>query len=81
MAIQNKSKLRIYRESTWKIGFEEYLDYAKAAPSRLLSKFCSGTHGLFEELGRDKGGGSQECQNCWTCKVLVEQVLFECILR
>ena len=40
---------------------------------------CLGTHGLFEELGRDdKGGGSQECPNGGACKESVEHVLFEC---
>ena len=39
------------------IGFEEYLEYVKGAPSRWFLKFRSSTHGLFEELGRhDKGG-------------------------
>ena len=58
--------------------FEEYLEYVKGAPSRLFLKFRSGTHGLFEELGRhDKGAGSQECSNCRACKESVEHVLFE----
>ena len=40
------------------IGFKEYLEYVKGAPSRLFLKFGLGTHGLFEELGRhDKGVG------------------------
>ena len=35
---------------------------------------------LFEELVRhDKGGGSQECPSCGTCKESVECVLFECV--
>ena len=42
-------------------------------------KFHSGTHGLFEELGRHaKGGGSLECANCGACKELVERTCFEC---
>ena len=37
----------------------------------------SGTHGLFEELGRHaKSGGSHECPNCGPCKESVEHVLF-----
>ena len=61
------------------IGFEEYLEYIKGAASRLFFKFRSGTHGLFEELGRHVGrGGSQECPNCGACKESVEHVLFEC---
>ena len=50
MASQHKSKLGVYRKLKWEIGIKECL------------KFHSGTHGLFEELGRhDKEGGSQEC--------------------
>ena len=68
LALQHKSELQVYRELKWKIGFEKCLEYIKGAPSRLFLKFCSGTHGLFEELGRhDKGGGLQECPNCGAC--------------
>ena len=60
----------------WETGFEEYLEYVKEAPSRLFLKFCSCTHGLFEELGRhDKGSGSQEWPNCGACKESVDHVL------
>ena len=52
MALQHKSKLQLYRELKREIGFEEYLEYVKEALSRLFFKFRSGTHGLFEELGR-----------------------------
>ena len=77
MALQHKSKLQVYREFKREIGFEEYLECVKEAPSRLFLKFYSGTHGLFEELGRhDKEGGSQECPNCGICKESVEHVLF-----
>ena len=59
-----------------RFGFEDYLEYVKGAPSRLCFKFHSGTHGLFEDLGRhDKGGGSQECPNCGACKELIEHVV------
>ena len=44
--------MRVYRELKREIGFEEYLEYVKGAPSRMFFKFRSGTHGLFEELGR-----------------------------
>ena len=58
---------------------EEYLKYVKGPLSRLFFTFLSGTHWLFEELGRHvKGGGSQECPNCGACKESVEHVLFEC---
>ena len=79
MALQHKSKLRVYRELKREVGFEDYLEYVKGAPSRLFFKFRSGTHGLFEELGRHASrGGSQECPNCGACKESVEHVLFEC---
>ena len=52
MALQPKFKLRVYRELKHEIGFEEFLEYAKQAPSRLVFKFRSGTYGLCEELGR-----------------------------
>ena len=52
MALQHKSKLRVYRELKQEIGFEEYLEHVKEAPSRLFLKFRSSTHWLLEELGR-----------------------------
>ena len=67
IALQHKSKLRVHKELKSEILFEEYLEYVEGATSRLFLKFRSGTHGLFEELGRhDKGGGSHECPNCGT---------------
>ena len=79
MALRHKSKLRVYKELKRGVGLEEYLRYVKGPPSRLFFKFRSGTHGLFEELGRHaKRGGSQECPNCGACKESVEHVLFEC---
>ena len=53
------------------------LEYVKRAPSRLLLKFRSGTHGLFEELGRHAKGGSHKCRNCGACKESVSFGLFE----
>ena len=79
VAMQHKSKLRVYRELKREIGLEEYLKYVKGPASRLFFKFRSGTHRLFEELGRHaSGGGSQECPNCGACKESVEHVLFQC---
>ena len=79
MALQHKSKLRVYKELTRGVGYEEYLKHVKGPSSRLFFKFRSGTHGLFEELGRHtKRDGSQECPNCGACKESVEHVLFEC---
>ena len=50
------------------VGFEEYFKYVKGPSSRLILKFCSGTHELFDELGRHTNrGGSQECPNCGAC--------------
>ena len=64
MALQNISKLCVYKELKQVVGVEEYLEYVKGPPSRLFFKFCSGTHGFFEEWGRHaKRGGSQECPN------------------
>ena len=52
---------------------------AKGPTYRFCLKFCSGTQGLFEELGRHaKAVGSQECPNCGACKESVEHVCFEC---
>ena len=48
MALQHKLKLRVYKE---------YLQHVKRPSSRFLLKFCSSTHGLFEELGRHAKGG------------------------
>ena len=79
MALQHKSKLRVYKELKCGVGFEEYLEHVKGPSSRLFFMFHSGTYGLFEELGRHaKGGGSQEYPNCVACKESVEHVLFEC---
>ena len=39
------------------VGFEEYLQHVKEPSSRLLLKFRSGIHALFEEWGRYAKGG------------------------
>ena len=52
MALHHKSKLLVYRKWKWDVWLEEYLEYVKDSRSRLFLKFCLGTHGLFEELGR-----------------------------
>ena len=45
------------------------MKHVKGPPSRLLFKFCSGTHGLLEEMDRHaKGGACQDCPNCGACK-------------
>ena len=81
MALQHKSKLNIYKDLKRGVGFEEYLKHVKGPTSRFLSKFRSGTQGLFEELGRHAKNGSHECPNCGACKASVEHVLFECALH
>ena len=79
MALGHKSKMRVYKELKHVVRFEEYLKYVKGHPYRLFLKFRSGTHGLFEELGRHaKMGGSQECPNCGACKESVEHAVFKC---
>ena len=68
MALRHKSKWCVYKELKCGVGFEEYLRYVMGPPSRLFFKFRSGTHWLFEKLGRrTKRGGSQECPKCWAC--------------
>ena len=68
MCLQHKSKMLVCREGKWEVGFEEYFEYINRAPFRLFFRFHSGTHGLFEVLGRDtKRDGSQECPNCGAC--------------
>ena len=57
MALQHKSKLRVYKELKHGVGFEEYLQHVKGPYSRLFFKFRSGTHKLFGELGRHAKGG------------------------
>ena len=39
------------------VGSGEYLKLVKGPSSRLFVKFSSGTHGVFEELGRHAKGG------------------------
>ena len=46
MALQHKSKGRLYRELKWKVEFDEYLGYIQGHPCRLFLKFHSGTHWL-----------------------------------
>ena len=79
VAFQHKSKVHIYmyKELKQEVGCEDYLHYVKGVPSSLFAKFCSGTHGLFDELGRlANRGGSQQCPNCGAYKELVEHFLF-----
>ena len=57
MALQHKSKLRVYKELKGGVGFGEYLKPVKGPSSRSLFKFRLGTHGLVEELGRHAKGG------------------------
>ena len=57
MAVQHKSKLRVYKELKRGVRFEEYLKHVNGPSSMLLFKFRSGTHGRFEEWGRHAMGG------------------------
>ena len=47
-----KSKLRVYRELTEDFECKKYLHGVSDMGSKLLFKIRSGTHGLYEELGR-----------------------------
>ena len=79
MSLQHKSKLQVYRKVKLEVGFEEYFEHINEASSRLFLKFCSGTYGLVEELGKHTNrGGSQECPDCGDCKESVKHVLFKC---
>ena len=79
MALRDKSKLRVYKESKLRVGFEEYLKYVKEPLLDCFLKVPFGYHWLFEEWGRHaKRGGSQECPNCGAWKESVEHVLFQC---
>ena len=42
MALQHGSKVCIYRELKREVGFEEYLEYVKRAPTRLFLKVSFG---------------------------------------
>ena len=50
-ALQHESKLHVCKELKRVVGLEEYSKYVNGPPSRLIFKFRSGAHGLFEELG------------------------------
>ena len=79
LALQQKSKLRIYKVLKKDFGLEEYLNHVHGAHARLFFKFRSGTHGLFEELGRHTNRkGLQECTICGAPRESVKHVLFEC---
>ena len=61
MVSQHKSILCVYKELRWEIGFEEYLEYVKEGPSSFFLTFRSGTHGLYNELGKHaKRDGSHD---------------------
>ena len=58
MALQHESKLRVYRGLKREIGFEEYLQYVKQAPSRLFFNFHLCTRGNMESFFVKKSGKS-----------------------
>ena len=61
------------------VEFKKYLNGVCDAGSRLLFKFRSGTHGLYEELGRHRGReGKTECSLCGDECENVSHVLWEC---
>ena len=52
MASQRQSKLRVYKEMKWEVGFKDYSKYVKRASSTV---FCVSFwySWVFKELGRD----------------------------
>ena len=78
MALQHKSKLHTCRELKLELGFEEYLEYVRRAPSRLFLGFIWVLVGCLRIWGHANRDGLQECPNCRACKESVENVLFEC---
>ena len=79
MGLRHKSKLCVYKELKYGVGFEEYLKYVKGPPSRLFFNFRSCPDGIFEEVGTHaKRSGSQEFPNCGAYKESVEHVIFVC---
>ena len=59
MALQHTSKLQVYRELKWEIGFEEHLEYVKVAPSRLFLSFVQVPMGCLMTWVGMMGSGSQ----------------------
>ena len=53
--LNTKAKLDMYKRFGKSVEFKKYLHGICDAGSRLLFKFRSGTHGLNEELGRQRG--------------------------
>ena len=55
-------KLQLYKSFGKEVDFKTYLQGVSDAGTRLLFKFRSGTHGLYEELSRHRGrNGRTEC--------------------
>ena len=57
--LESKVKLSLYRTFCKAVEFKVYLHGACDAGPRLMFKFRSGTHGLYEELGRHRGRGER----------------------
>ena len=77
--LNTKVKLTLYKTFGKAIEFKKYLHGAADAGSRLLFKFRSGTHGLYEELGRHRGrDGNKGCVFCGNECESVSHVLWEC---
>ena len=54
IGLNNKTKLTIYKTFGGEVKFKRYLNGVEDAGTGLLFKLCSGTHGLIEELGRQR---------------------------
>ena len=77
--LNTKVKSDIYKWFGNSVEFKKYLHGVCDAGSRLLFKFTSGTHGLNQELGRNRGREDKtECSLCGDECENVSHVLWEC---
>ena len=77
--LNTKVKLDIYKQFGKSVEFKKYLHGVCDAERRLLFMFRLDTHGLNEELGRDRGRkGKMKCSLCGDECEIVSHVLWEC---
>ena len=71
----------LYRTFCKAVEFKAYLHGTCDAGFRLMFKFRSGTHGLNEDLGRQRGReGRKECLLCDDECESVSHVLWDCLV-